>query len=135
MISIEAHRTAIGRFHGKSRYHSRAIPCKSGCIDLMYFMIILMLLQLLIYGALVMTLFFLFNYIMALFMLTLSYGYSYLIIRHGTGLLCDMMKTLSFSLGTVLKGSTALEQTPRMSSLRPLARPKSEFQGHDQVGY
>ena len=95
MISIEAHRTAIGRFSGKARYHSRTIACKSGCIDLMCFMIILMLLELLIYGAFVMTLFFLFNYIIAFLMLTLSYGYSYLVIKHGTGILCTMMRTLA----------------------------------------
>ena len=56
MVSIEAHRAAIGRFSGKARYLSQANACKKlEWIDTALLLIMIIFLELFFYGLVVTT--------------------------------------------------------------------------------
>ena len=82
MISIEAYRASIGRFSGKAMYLSQRKACrKSEGIDPALILFLVMLLEVVLYGLIFMTTIIFYKYIMALFMITVTYGYSFWIVK------------------------------------------------------
>ena len=78
MISIEAYRASIGRFSGKAKCLSQAKACRNlKGIDPALLLLLVMLLEVLLYGLIFMTMIVCFSYITALLMLTVAYGYSF----------------------------------------------------------
>ena len=88
MISIEAYFSAIGRFTGKARRISGTNAFhKVEWGDMTLFLFLMTFLQVILYGLVVTTMYVCFYYFMAFLMLTITYGYSYLMIYHGSELL------------------------------------------------
>ena len=88
MISIEAYRASIGRFSGKAKFLSQRKAClKSEGIDPALLLFLVMLLEVVLYGLIFMTMIIFYTYIMALFMMTVTYGYSFWIVKCGSELL------------------------------------------------
>ena len=98
MVSIEAHRAAIGRFSGKARYLSQANACKKlEWIDTALLLIMIIFLELFFYGLVVTTMIFFYIYIMALLMFIAAYCYSCWIIKE-----CSALVALTVQQMTVL---------------------------------
>ena len=87
MISIEAYRACIGRFSGKARFISQSTAFKKVELHNSTFVLLLMLLQLVIYGLVVLTIYLFYIYWIALMLLSVTYGYSYWIIKQGSEML------------------------------------------------
>ena len=88
MISIEAYRASIGRFSGKAKFLSQRKAClRSEGIDPALLLFLVMLLEVVLYGLIFMTMIIFYTYIMALFMMTVTYGYSFWIVKCGSELL------------------------------------------------
>ena len=82
MISIEAHRAAIGRFSGKAKYLSWTKACrKSEGIDPLILLLLVMILQIVLYGLTVIAITIFSTYMIALLMLAVTYGYSFWILK------------------------------------------------------
>ena len=112
--SIESYRAAIGRFSGKARYVSQNKTFqKVGWVDVTLFLFVLTFLQLLSYVVIVTTMYAYLTEFVALMMLTITYGYSCLIVYQGSELLSrtfeklakknELMRKPSLPLGTKVR--------------------------------
>ena len=82
MISIEAHRASIGRFSGKAKCLSATNACrKSEGIDPALFLFLVVIFEVVLYGLTFGAIMIFSTYIIALLMLTLTYGYSFWILK------------------------------------------------------
>ena len=88
MISIEAHRASIGRFSWKAKYLSQTKSCQNlKGVDSALLLFLVMLLEIVMYGLIFMTTIVFFTYIATLLMLTVTYGYSFWIVKSCSELL------------------------------------------------
>ena len=96
MISIEAHRAAIGRFSRKARSITQIDACsKAQWIDTILLIFLTTLFQLISYGLVLTTIHVFFDYTIALSIVAIAYGWSYLIVKGICNLLCITIRNMS----------------------------------------
>ena len=96
MISVEAYRAAVGRFSRKPRCITQAKALKrEGCIDAIFLVLCLTLVQLVFYGLFITTIHACLDFIMPLSIVTSVYCYSYWMIKHTCSILCITFKRMS----------------------------------------
>ena len=89
MLSIEAHRAAIGRFSRKAKFYSRSSALKkSECIEVTLFMFLVTLWLVTLYGLVLSTMHQYFHYISFFLMVALIYSYSLWILKKTSEILC-----------------------------------------------
>ena len=96
MISIEAHRAAIGRFSRKAMSYSLSSTLKkSEVVDVVLFMFLVTLWLVTLYGLVVTTMHQYFHYINFFLMITLMYSYSLWILKKTLDFLCITVEKMS----------------------------------------
>ena len=96
MISIEAYRAAIGRFSGKVRCILPANAYKkTEWVDSMLFIVLLTVIQIVLYGSFLATLYVYFAHFMRLFAVIIAYSYSFWTVKHGSDILCASFQKIA----------------------------------------
>ena len=95
MISIEAHRAAIGRFSRKKSYSLSSAMKKNECIDIVLLLFLVTLWLITLYGLVLTTMHQYFHYINFFLMITLMYSYSLWILKKTLDFLCITVEKMS----------------------------------------
>ena len=96
MVSIEAHRAAIGRFSRKTKSYSLSSALKKNeCIDIVLLLFLVTLWLITLYGLVLTTMHQCFHYINFFLMITLMYSYSLWILKKTSDFLCITVEKIS----------------------------------------
>ena len=94
MISIEAHRAAIGGFCRKAKYISLRNESKEWK-DVVILIMLLTFLVLMLYALVITTMFLCYNYIKSILMVTMLYAHSYWILKTSSVILSNFMQKMA----------------------------------------